>query len=829
MLGAGAIRGADGSHDGPPVGVTRMRGLLQDVRYGLRSLSRSPGFTLAAVATLAIGIGANAAIFSLVRAVLLRPLPFAQPERLVSLWESNEAKGHSRMVASPPNYLDWKAQSRSFESMGAFVDSTLVAAEPGRGKAQRLDGAAVTAGFFETLGVRPLHGRLFRESETSPGHPAVVVLGHGVWRRRFGADPGIVGRTLRLDGEPYEVVGVMPASFRFPEEADFWVPLTFPPDVATQRGAHYLDVIARLRPGVTAAAAGAEIRAIADRLRLAYPRTNSGYTAVATPLAESLVGEVAPALEMLLGAIGLVTLVACANVANLLLARAARRQPEVAIRTALGAGRGRLVRQLLTESAVLAAMGGAAGLALAAVSLDSIVRLAPSSVPRLNEVRLDGGVLLFTAAWTVGSVAVFGLAPALAALRARPMNALRGHGADAGGPPRRLGARQVLVVAQVALALVLSAGAGLLIRSLARLSSVDPGFRTESAVTYSLTLPEAGYPDESARGAFLDRLLVRMRSLPGVGSAGAVFGLPLTGASFSSSFRPVGAAAGDDEPSAQLRVASRGYFEAMGIPILRGRGFTEADRRGSPIVILVSESAARKYFPAGDAIGKRLRFGARMSDTRIEGEVVGVVGDVRDAELGAGPTPEFYGSLEQATADEFHVVVRSSTPPDRIATSVRAAVADLDPELAVTGLSTLDEVVRRSVARPRFMVQLLLAFASLALLLCAIGVYAVTAYAVSRRTREIGIRMALGADGASVRALVLREAARLAAAGVGIGLAGAFAATRLLRGFLFEIGPGDPVTHAAVAVLLAAVAVAASALPARRASRLDPLVALRME
>jgi len=807
-----------------------MRTMLQDARYALRMLARSPAFTLAAVATLAVGIGANAAIFSLVRAVLLRPLPFAQPERLVALWEANDGKGWSRMPASPPNYLDWKAQSRSFESMGAYTDTTLVATERGGSDAQRLDGAAVTSGFFETLGVSAVHGRVFRESETSPGHPAVVVLGHAVWTRRFGADPGIVGRTIRLDGDAYEVIGVMPASFRFPEPtADFWVPLSFPADVGTQRGAHYLDVVARLRPGVTAAAARAEIRGIADRLRVAYPRSNTGYTAGATPLSESLVGEVAPALTMLLGAVGLVTLVACANVENLLLARAARRRPEIAIRTALGAGRARLVRQLLTESAVLAVLGAAAGLALAEASLDSIVRLAPASVPRLAQVRLDGGVLLFTAAWTVASVAIFGLAPALAALRSRPMHALRGHGADAGGPPRRVGARQILVVAQVALALVLSAGAGLLIRSLARLSAVDPGFRAEGGLTYSLTLPGSRYPNEAACGAFVDRLLERMQALPGARSAGAIFGLPLTGMSFSSSFRPSDAPPADDEPSAQLRLATRSYFGTMGIPVVAGRGFTEADRRGAPIVILISESAARKFFPRGDAIGRRLRFGARPSQTRVEGEVVGVVGDVRDAELGAGPTPEFYGSLEQVPTDQFHVVVRAAGAPDRLAASARAAVASLDPELAVSGLSTLDDVVRRSVARPRFMVQLLLVFASLALLLCAIGVYGVTAYAVSRRTREIGIRMALGADRASVRAMVLREAARLAAAGVGLGLAGAFAATRLLRGFLFEIGPADPLTHAAVAVLLGAVAVAASALPARRAARLDPIAALRTE
>jgi predicted permease len=805
-----------------------MRSLLQDVRYAVRTLARSPGFTLAAVATLAVGIGANAAIFSLVRGVLLRPLPFPQPERLVSLWEANDAKGFSRMVASPPNYLDWKAQSRSYESMGAFTDTTLVVAE--RGGAERLDGAAVTSGFFETLGVRPLHGRSFSESETSPGHPAVVVLGHGVWQRRFGGDPGIVGRTVRLDGEPFEVVGVMPASFRFPEAThDFWIPLTFRPDVGSQRGAHYLDVVARLKPGVTIETARAEIRAIADGLRRAYPRSNSGYTAGATALDESLVGAVAPAMRMLLGAVALVTLVACANVANLLLVRGTRRRAEMAIRSALGAGSRRIARQLLTESAVLAAAGAAAGLGLAAASLDGIVALAPATVPRLSEVRLDAAVLAFTAAWTLASVAIFGLAPALAALRPGPMQALRGFGADAAGTARRVSARQALVVGQVALALVLSAGAGLLLRSLARLSSVDPGFRTERAVSYSLTLPESRYPDEAARGAFLDRLLARMRALPGARSAAAVFGLPLTGMSFSSSFRPSGSPPDDREPSAQLRLASRDYFATMGIPVLSGRGFGPEDRRGAPIVVLVSRSAARKFFPAGDAIGRHLRFGARMTDTRIEGEIVGVVGDVRDAELGAGPTPEFYGSLEQAPTDEFHVVVRGGVPPDRLESAARAAVSELDSELAVTDLSALDAVVRRSVSRPRFMVQLLLVFAAMALLLCAIGIYGVTAYAVSQRTREIGIRMALGADRSAVRALVLREGLRLAAAGVALGLAGAFALTRLLRGFLFEIGPGDPVTHAAVALLLAGVALAACAVPARRAARLNPIAALRTE
>ncbi len=803
-----------------------MTSFLQDVRFAFRSLLRSPGFTAAAVATLALGIGANAAIFSLVRGVLLRPLPFLEPERIVSIQESHAEYGP--MVASPPNYLDFKSGSRSFQAMGAYGTSSLVLS--GAGEAEQLSGAYVTDGFFESLGVRPLHGRIFDAAETATPDGKVVLLGHGVWTRRFDADPSIVGKSVRLSGEAYTVVGVMPAAFRLPESAsDFWAPLAFGPEIARQRGAHYLDVVARLKPGVSVADADAEIRTIADRLRREYPQSNAKYGAVVAPLTRTLVGAVAPALKLLLGAVALVTLIACANVGNLLLVRGTRRRTEIAIRSALGASRRRIALQLLTESAVLAAAGCAAGLALAAGSLDLILKLAPGDVPRLAEVRLDGNVLAFTALWSLAAIAVFGLAPALQALRPGPATALRGYGSDAASSRGVLGPRQMFVVAQIALALILSAGAGLLLRSLVRLSSVNPGFRTEGTVAFELTLPEARYGGEEARAAFLERLLGKLRAEPGVSASGAVFGLPLTGMSFSSSFRESGTPPDLSEPSAQLRVASREYFATMGIPVVQGRGFTADDRLGAPMAILVSESAARKFFPRGDALGQRLRFGARPTETRIEGEVVGVVGDVRDEELAAGPTPEFYGSLEQAPTDQFQVVVRGAGSGEAVAAGARAAVREIDPELAVSNLSTLDQIVRRSVSRPRFMVRLLLLFAAMALVLCAVGIYGVVAYAVSQRTREIGIRMALGADRAAVRRLVLDEGVRLAAAGVGIGLAGAFALTRLLRGFLFEIGPGDPLTHASVALLLGAVALAACVIPARRASRVDPMRALRAE
>ena len=546
--------------------------------------------------------------------------------------------------------------------MAAYTTGPL--ALTGRGEPEQLDATYATAGFFPTLGVGAELGRAFGAAETVRGKDRVVVLSHGLWMRRFGGDPSVIGSSVRIDGAPYTVLGVMPAGFRFPEQgADAWVPFAFPPDVAGQRGAHYLDVVARRRPEAAAAQADAEIRTIADRLRRAYPRTNEGYTAVVRPLSETLVGDVRPALLMLLGAVGLVTLIACANVANLLLIRATRRGAEIAIRTALGAGRVRLARQLLTESLVLAAAGAAAGLALAAASLDLIVRFAPADVPRLSEVRIDGDVLAFTALWTFAAAFVFGLAPALAALRPGPMRSLRATGADAASGRGAVRLRRVLVAGQIAVALVLLVAAGLLVRSLARLSAVDPGFRAEQVLAYDLTLPEARYPDEARQAAFTEQILARMRALPGAQSAAAVFYLPLTGLSFSSSMRIGGAPEDADQPSAQLRVASADYFRTLGIPLRAGRLFGPEDRYGAPHAILASETAAKKIWPAGDALGKHVRFGARPGTTRIEGEIVGIVGDVRDDELGVGPRPEFYASIAQAPVAGFHIAIRTAGPP----------------------------------------------------------------------------------------------------------------------------------------------------------------------
>jgi putative ABC transport system permease protein len=802
--------------------------LIQDLRYALRTLAKTPAFTAAAVATLALGLGASTAVFSLVRGVLLRSLPYPEPERIVDVRETNLVKGRAAMTASPPNFLDWERQNRVFSSMGAYAE-TLLALSDG-GDPERLEVTLATTGFFSTLATAPLLGRTFSAEEASPGRDRVAVLSHRLWIRRFGGDPSLLGRTIRLDAEPYVVLGVMPPGFRFPEDgADAWIPLAFGREVETQRGAHYLNVVARLRGGVGLDRAAEEMRRLAARLERQYPDTNADYSASVVPLRDRLVGPVRPALLILLGAVGFVALIACANVANLLLIRGVSRRSEIAVRVALGAERGRLVRQLLTESLLLALAGAALGLALAAGAIELILNFGPGDIPRLAEVGIDGGVLAFLVGTTLAATLLFGLAPALQSSRA-PIEGLRGVTGGASLQQRARRMRQALVVAEVALALALSAGAGLMLRSLMRLSAVDPGFQSERVLTFELSLPEARYPDDGRVGAFADQLLVRLRALPGVRASGAIFGLPLTGMRFSSSFQVEGApVAKAHEPSAQVRVASRDYFRVMSIPVIAGRPFGPSDQAGSPPVILATRSAARKFWPNGDALGKRVRFGARPTSTRLQGEIIGIVGDVRDAGLADAPEPLFYACFEQAPVGFFSAVVRTAGSPEGLAAAVRREVGSLDPELPVTALAPLDEVVSRSAARPRFYVLLLSLFAAAALLLAAVGIYGVLAYAVNQRTREIAIRMALGAGAREVQRLVLREGAVLAAAGLAIGLGAALLLTRALGGLLFGIRPTDPATYAGVALLLAAVALTACYFPARRAVRVDPLVVLRME
>ena len=802
-----------------------MRDVLSDFRHAVRSLAKSPGFTAVAVATLALAIGANTAIFSLIRGILLRPLPFPAAERVVAVEEQNESKGD--VSVSAPNFFDWQSQTRVFSAMGAYFTTGLALAEGS--EPERLRATVATPGFFPALAVRPELGRTFTEAEAKRGSEHVAVLSHGLWRRRFRSDPGVLGHLLRLDGESYTIVGVMPAGFRYPEEAsDLWIPAAFGPNLERQRGAHYLDVVARLAPGIPLDRARTEMAAIAARLAAQHPNTNTGYSASVRPLQEKLVASVRRPLWILFGAVALVALIACANVANLLLARASRRRSELAVRTALGAPRSRLIRESLTESLVLASAGVALALPLAAWAIDLGVLAAPS-LPLLAGVSLDGGVLAFTSGLTLLIGFLFGLAPALAASRLSPATALSGV-RSVGSDRRSAALRRAFVVAEVGLALLLLTGAGLLLRSLQRLRGVDPGFEAERVLTFDLSLPASRYKDDAAIATFADSLVSSLSGLPGVRSASIVFGLPLTDLSFSSSFRVEGRPVAEAyEPSAQLRVAGRGYFSTLAIPLRRGRFFESTDRAGAPQTVIASESAARKFFPAGDALGQRIRFGARPGTTRIEGEIVGIVGDVHDAGLDAGPIPEFYGCFEQAPVSEFSVVLASSGDPRTLARSARERVAALDPELPVTGLGSLEGVVSRSVARPRFFLRLLAAFAALSLLLASLGLYGVMASTVGQRTREIGVRVALGATRGTVLRRVLGDAARLLLLGAALGLAASAAATRVMAGLLFEVRPTDFLTLTAATVVLSAVGMLAAYLPARRAARLDPVKALRAE
>jgi predicted permease len=803
--------------------------LRQDLVYALRRLRQAPGFALIAIATLALGIGANSAIFSVVHAVLLRPLPYEQPDRLVEVAQT--WKGNFTGVYSPQNFLDTAAQAQSFEAMAAIDGGG--ATLTGRGAPTRIEAAEVSASFFEVLRVRPALGRAFSAEQNETGHTKVAVVGNDLWRRRFGADPGLVGQTVQLNREPYRVVGVAPAGFAYPEGVEIWTPIEYDTRFRTQsRGAWYLGAIGRLKPGVSVARAREEVEMIAARLAREYPDANEGVGGDLLPLQEGMVGSSRPALLVLFGAVGLVLLIACVNVANLLLARVAARETELAVRSALGAGRGRLVRQLLTESAVLGLLGGAAGLLLASLSLDTLLGLNPQGLARLGEVQVDRAVMAFALVLSVATGLLFGAFPALHTTRHATAQALRegsrglltGHGG-------RL--RAGLVVGQMALAMVLLAGAGLLIRSFAQLRRVDPGFRTESALTLRLSLPDMAYGTEPQRGAFFEELRTRLSSLPGVREMGAVAGLPLAGTRFTISFEVEGRPKlpPAQQPSMEVRVASTDYFKTMGIPVKRGRGFERLDGPEARQVVLLSESAVRRYFPGEEALGQRITLGLGREEGRPRpgGEVVGIVGDVKESGLSKDAPPTIYLAYAQLPTSTIDVVLRTAVSPRALVPSVEAAVHGLDPDLPIARMRTLEEVVGRSVSEPRFYMVLLGAFAAVALLLAALGIFGVMSYAVVQRSREIGIRVALGAHPADVRRMVLGRAFLLVGMGVGLGLLGAMALSRTVRSLLFNLSPTDPVTLGGVALLLTAVALLASYLPARRATRVDPLVALRSE
>jgi predicted permease len=810
-----------------------MTGLWQDIRYALRSLAKAPGFTAVTLFTLALGIGANSAIFSVVDGVLIRPLPYPDPDRLVVVRETYG--GGEVGSVSGPNFLDWKARTHQFESLAAWrgVAVTLL----GAGEPEEMRAAMVSADYLRTLGVAPMLGRGMLPGEDQ-GQGTVVVIGETLWRTRFGADSGILGRTLDLSGTPYAIIGVAPASLAYPGRTQLWLPLGFGVGQASERDSHSYDVIGRLKPGATVSGAQKDMSAVARSLASEYPATNTGRGAQVIAFTDSVVGSVRPALWLLLGAVAFVLLIACANVANLSLARASTRAREVAVRAALGAGRGRLIQQALAEAVVLAVLGGVLGLLVATWSVDALVALHPRGIPRLSDISIDGRVLGFTLAVSLGVGLAFGLVPALAVTGHDPADSFRGEGRGTSGGRSAGRFRAGLVVAQIALALVLLAGAALLIVSVRRLAGVNPGFRPAGAASFQFNVPSAKYQSADAQRGFVARVLERLRAIPGASHAGAVYFLPLGDSDVSGDVSVEGEApaAPGHERYAGYRVVMGEYLESMGISLRGGRVLRDSDVAGARLVAVVNDAFVRSFFGGRDPLGQRVTFG-NSTDQPEWMEIVGVVGDVHHNGLTTSAGPEIYVPAAQLTPESWTIfttlpisfVVRSALPPESLFPAIKAAVRDVDPEQAVSRLRPISELVTDAVARYRFSMLLLTVFGCLALCLAAVGVYGVMAYSVSQRTRELGIRLALGARAASVRHLVLRRGLGMAAAGIGLGLVGSLALTRLLASQLFSVSPTDPVIITVAAATLAAVSVVACLVPAVRATKVDPIVALRSE
>lgn len=802
-----------------------MQNLIQDLRYSVRMLSRKPGFALVAVFTLALGIGANSAIFSLVNAVLLRPLPFNQPDQLIKIWETFP---NGFGTVSVPNLKDWREQNNAFSGIAAYQNAGY--SLQGEHDSERIPAATVSANFFDVLGVSPRLGRSFGPGEDERGQNRIVLLSHALWQRRFNTDPSIVGRTILLGGESYQVIGVMPAQVRFPSRlTEMWVPFDHSPSQQAARGSHSLLALGRLKPGVTFEQAREQMMTIAGRLEQQYKDSQAGRSVRLIPLQEEMVQNVRPALLVMFGAVGLVLLIACVNVANLLLARAAGRRREIAIRAALGAGRGRLIRQFLTESILLSVVGGAVGLVLANWGLSALTTLAGAILPRANEVGLDGRVVGFTLLLSVVTGIVFGLAPALQISRSDVQTALKDSG-NAGTSPQRNRLRSLLVVAEISAALVLLIGAGLLLKSFWQLQQTDAGLKPENVITMSISLPAAKYATAQAVDGFYDRLVTQMATLPGVQTAGAINMLPLQQWGYNGPFNVEGAQPypPGHEPLAELRTVSHDYFQALGIPTVNGRIFNNHDQPNSESVAIINQTLANQFMGGHDAIGKRLsRDGGK---TWVK--VVGVVADVKQSGLTQAPRSEiFYPTLQVPPANKLgmSLVVRGIGDPTALVTALRNEVRLIDPSQPIHNIKTMEAVISESVADRRLNMVLLGLFAAVALILAMIGIYSVISYTVTQSTREIGIRVALGAQSRHVLKLVLGKGLVLALAGVVIGVAGAFGLTRLLANLLFGVTATDPFVFASVPVLLVLTALLASYLPARRAMKLDPIKALRNE
>jgi putative ABC transport system permease protein len=804
-----------------------MQTLWQDLRYGARMLFKQPGFTLIAMLTLALGIGANTAIFSVVNAVLLRTLPFAEAERLVRVYVTSPARNIRTNPASWLNFEDWRARNSVFEAMAAY--SSASATFTGGDVPEMIEGTGASGDLFAVLRAQPLLGRTLSVADERQGQRNVVIS-YALWQRSFGGDAKIVGRQVTLDATGYTVIGVMPRGFRFPLEqskTDFWIPLDPQSETNQERGANYLSVTARLKPGVTIEQAQAEMITIASQLEQEYRDRNAGRGIYLAPLHDAMVGEVRRALFVLLAAVGCVLLIACANVANLQLARAAARGKELALRAALGARRATLVRQLLTESLLIALAGGVAGLLLAAWGVDLLAAALPEDIPRASAIGLDARVLGFTTALTLLTGVAFGLAPALQSSKAELTDALKEGGC--GASARRNRTRSLLIVTEVALSLVLLVGAGLLLKSFRHLLDVNPGFNPQGVLTATVALPPATYGTEARQAAFFQQVLNRVAALPGVAAASVVDPLPLGGSMAMNSFSVEGRAPlqPGERPATNSRIISAAYLKALGIPLLRGRALAESDQAAAPQVMLINESFARRYFPNEDPLGQRIRLSIASN---FVAEVVGIVGDVKHRSLEREAGPEAYVSYLQVPQPTMSLVVRAAAgDPLQLAASLRQAVQQIDKDQPLADVKPMTAWLNESVARRRFNLLLLAVFAAVALLLAAIGIYGVVNYSVAQRTRELGIRVALGAQRTDVLKLIVGQGLRLTLAGIACGAAGALAVTRLMADLLFGVAPTDPLTFATVALMLPLVALLACWLPARRATKVDPMIALRCD
>jgi predicted permease len=821
--------------------------MMNDIRYALRQLWKHPAFTIVAVLTLALGIGANTAIFSVVNAVLLKPLPFPAPEELVAVGgvDVTETISPPRLYSMCyPDFFDFREQSRSFSSMAIYRDRTLALVD--EREAQSVRGEKVSGEFFDVLGIKAMLGRGFaRADEQAGGGPGglKVILSYGFWQSHFNRADNVLGRAVMLDGRPHTVIGVMPQGFQFPIQTEpIELYITIAEDASTpdgtkpmtqQRGSHSLQGIARAKAGVPLTQANAELRTIAAALEKKYPDTNTKWSAGSQPLRDEMVGDVRTALYVLFGAVACLLLIANANVANLMLARASVRGKEIALRAALGASRGRIIRQLLTESVLLAGLGGLLGLLVAQWGTEALVAAVPQNIPRVSAIQLDGAVLGFTLLVSLTTGIIFGLVPAWQASHVDLNTALKsGTRTAAGGAEGKHRARNALVMTEVALALILLICASLLIQSFARLGRVQTGMRTERLFTARIGLPEAAYPRPENIIAFSDQLMPRLRAIAGVESVTTAYPLPLSGSNNVSSFdieehpMPEG-----QQPDSPMRIVGPDYFKTMGIPVLQGRGFAETDQFKSMPVVIVNERFVQKFFPGQSAVGKRIKPGWGIGDDKpLMRTIIGVVGNVKHRTLNMEFTPEVYLSTSQIPMDTMWIVARTNiSNPAAITSAVRSELAAVDRNIPLVRVRVFDEYISRALARSRFNALLLSIFAGTALLLTAIGIYGVMAYSVAQRTNEIGIRIALGAGKSSIFRLVVGQAMMIVAISLVVGLIGAVAATRLLNSLLYGVGASDPVTFIAIVLLVSAVAFVAAWLPARRATRVDPIIALRTE